>query len=77
MALPCTEECGDMAFLKKMDRVGQMQLQKMYKIYFRLDRPESSRGRQGLAEDKVANEARNFILKDIVQPPSQIFFRHT
>jgi hypothetical protein len=51
-----------MTFLKEMDRVCQMQLQKMYKLYFRLDRPESSRVRQGFDEDKVANEARNFIL---------------
>jgi hypothetical protein len=62
MALPCTEECSDMTFLKEMERVGQLQLQKMYKIYFRLDRPESSRVRQGLDEDEVGNEARNFIL---------------
>jgi hypothetical protein len=52
MALPCTEECSDMTFLKEMDRVDQLQLQIFYKLYFRLDRPESSRVRQGLDEDK-------------------------
>jgi hypothetical protein len=62
MALPCSEECSDMTFLKEMERVGQLQLQKMYKIFFRLDRPESSRVRQGLDEDKVANASRNLIL---------------
>ncbi len=53
MDLPCTEECSDMTFLKEMDRVGQLQLQKMYKIYFRLDRPESSRVRQALMRTRL------------------------
>ncbi len=62
MALPCTEECSDNTFLKEMERVGQLPLQKMYKLYFRLDRPESSSVRCALRRTRIANESSNLIL---------------